>query len=71
MHVTFFPQQMGWLGGKRVEFHPWVTRPKFFKRLKSEFQNETTKEENSWGTPSNLQHYGGRRVCLSFGMGIG
>jgi len=24
MHVTFFPQQVVWLGDKGVDFHPWV-----------------------------------------------
>jgi len=23
MHVTFFSQQVGRLGGKRIDFHPW------------------------------------------------
>jgi hypothetical protein len=23
MNVTSFPQQVGWLGGKRLDLHPW------------------------------------------------
>jgi hypothetical protein len=23
MHIIFLPQQVGWLGGKRVDIHPW------------------------------------------------
>jgi hypothetical protein len=23
MHITSSPQQAGWLGGKRVDLHPW------------------------------------------------
>jgi hypothetical protein len=26
MHVTFLLQQMGWLGGKGVNLHPWGSR---------------------------------------------
>jgi hypothetical protein len=26
MHVTFLPQEMGWLGGKRIDFHPLGSR---------------------------------------------
>jgi hypothetical protein len=28
-------------------------------------------EEESWGTFPNLQHFGGKRVCWSSGMGLG
>jgi hypothetical protein len=27
MRITSFPQQVGWLGGKGVDFHLWVTCP--------------------------------------------
>jgi hypothetical protein len=23
MHVTSFPQQVGWLGGRSIDLHPW------------------------------------------------
>jgi hypothetical protein len=23
MHISFLPQQMGWLDGKGIDFHPW------------------------------------------------
>jgi hypothetical protein len=23
MHITSLPQQLGWLGGKGVDLHPW------------------------------------------------
>jgi len=33
MRVISFPQQVGWLGGKVVDFHPWVTPPNSSKDL--------------------------------------
>jgi hypothetical protein len=23
MHIISMPQQVGWLGGKKIDFHPW------------------------------------------------
>ncbi len=31
INITLFIQQMGWLGGKKVEFHLWGPRIKFHK----------------------------------------
>jgi hypothetical protein len=31
INIILFTQQMGWLGGKGVEFHPWGLRIKFYK----------------------------------------
>jgi len=26
MHIIYSPQQVGWLGGKGVDLHPWGSR---------------------------------------------
>ncbi len=26
MHIIFLPQQVGWLGGRRANLHPWGSR---------------------------------------------
>jgi hypothetical protein len=32
MHVTSFPQQVGWLDGKRVDFNPWMKHPQTLQK---------------------------------------
>jgi hypothetical protein len=29
IHIRLFGQQVGWLGGKGIQFHPWVQGSKF------------------------------------------
>jgi hypothetical protein len=31
INIKLFTQQMGWLGGKRIELHPWGPRIKLHK----------------------------------------
>ncbi len=39
--------------------------PKLFKRPKGESQNEITKEEKSWGTFFDSQHFEDKKMCWS------
>jgi hypothetical protein len=45
--------------------------PKLLKRPKGGSQNETTGKEESWGMLPKSQHFGVRKACWGFGMGLG
>jgi hypothetical protein len=45
--------------------------PQTPQETKGVSQKETLKEEKSWGTLPNLQHFGGRRVCWNSRTGLG
>jgi hypothetical protein len=47
----------------------WWHNPKLFDKLNCESKGENNGRIRSWGTFSDLQHFGGRGACWGFGMG--
>ncbi len=48
----------------------WHT-PKLLDGFNSEFKGENNERKRNWGTLPSSQHFGGRGVCWSSGMGLG
>ncbi len=51
-------------------FDQWRTS-KLFDGFNYESKGEDNKRKRSWGALPGSQHFGGKRVCGSFGMGLG
>jgi hypothetical protein len=48
-----------------------LTHPELLYRLNCESKGEDNGRRRSWGALLSSQHFGGRRACWNFGMGLG